>query len=220
MKRILAIILASIMMFGSVAFAQTSQTSTSNPTGNTTVASDPLPGLIARETNTAIRTRLHTIATNRNIIIGLRATTTLKIGHLTSTIALLSVVDDDDNEALDKARDIVEDFNDIVESGLEHDAMLASKIVRLQRFMQEKQNNAANVANREEKRLGRGNNRQDDDELKNSSGKQNINQNHRIRRNETAILRHIDNIIRQQQRIINRLRRRITLIENLIEELS
>ncbi len=133
--------------------------------------------------------------------------------------------EDDDNEALDKARDIVEDFVDQLEADAEHDQKFLRQIQKLQNIgvqtrqkMAESSENAANGEKRRT-RMRRGWQNDDDNERKNSKENNNMRQTRRIERNEQAILKRIDRIIRSQQRIIERLERRISRIDNLIGEL-
>lgn len=226
MKRILALILTTLVLFGTVTLAQAGQTPTTTATTTpptVTNQTDPLADLIANETNAAIKEKLQTIAQNRQTIRGLRETFATKVQALKQLIA--NMPEDDDNEALEKARDIVEGFEERTKSGNEHDQKILRSIEGLRNHAAKIRQKAAeqdqNAANGETKRARIRNGRQgDDDERKNGNGKQNIRQNRRGERNEQKILRRVDRIIKSQERIIGRLERRIEKIDDLIDELT
>ena len=229
MKRIISILLTGLMLFSTVAIAQAQQTTTTTTTATstqpTTVSNpaDPLAVLIASTPTSTMRGKLLTIQTNRDTITKLRATTTLRITALRTLIA--NMPEDDDNEALEKARDIVEGFEDRVKSGIEHDRqilrqieVLSSHIAKFrQNTASQVQNNANGVSRRVRTRTGK---QDDDDERKNDKNKQHMGQNRRSERDEDKILKRIDRIIKSQERIIQRLERRIERINDLIEELT
>jgi vacuolar-type H+-ATPase subunit I/STV1 len=233
MKRILAIILTTLMLFGTFTLVQAEQTTTTTTTATTTTSAtvtnptDPLIDLIANETNTAIKGRLQTIVQNRQTIIGLRETFSTKVQALKQLIA--NMPEDDDNEALEEAKDIIESFEGRVTSGIEHDQNIQRKIEGLRTAMprirqqaaEQNQNNANNNGKRTRIRNGRQNN---DNERNNGNARQNMRQNRRSERNdernEQKILRRIDQIIRSQQRIIDRLETRIDKVDDLIDELT
>jgi len=220
MKRIIAIILTSLMLFSTVAIAQT-LTTTPPLTVNNPV--DHLASLIsATPTTTPIHSRLIIIRNNRDKITGLRATTTLRVTALGLLIANMR---DDDNETLEKARGIVESFEGRMQSGIQHDRQIQRQIKELRSHMSTiTQSVASQVPNnsngdRRDTRI-RNRNQDDDGERNNGKGAQNLRQNRRSERNETQTIRRIERIIKSQERIIDRLERRIDIIEDLIDELT
>ena len=227
MKRIIAIILTSLMLFSTVAIAQT-LTTTTNTKPTTTATSTPpvdhLTALInATPTTTPIHSRLIIIRNNREKITGLRATTTLRVTALGLLIAPMT--GDDDNETLEKARDIVEGFEDRMQSGIQHDRQIQRQIEKLHSQMSKFRQSAAtqvpNNSNGDRRNTKIRNRNQDDDgERNNGKGAQNLRQNRRNERNEAQILRRIERIIKSQERIIGRLERRIEIIEELIDDLT
>jgi len=219
MKRIIAIILTSLMLFSTVAIAQT-LTTTPPLTVNNPV--DHLASLIsATPTTTPIHSRLIIIRNNRDKITGLRATTTLRVTALGLLIANMR---DDDNETLEKARGIVESFEGRMQSGIQHDRQIQRQIEKLHsqmsRFRQSAAAQVPNNSNAERDTRIRNGRRNDDGERKNGNGTQNLRQNRRSERNETQTIRRIERIIKSQERIIDRLERRIEIIEELIDDLN
>jgi len=224
MKRIIAIILTSLMLLSSVAIAQTPTTTpTTTPPLTVNNPVDHLASLIsATPTTTPIHSRLIIIRNNRDKITGLRATTTLRVTALGLLIANMR---DDDNETLEKARGIVESFEGRMQSGIQHDRQIQRQIKELRSHMSTiTQSVASQVPNnsngdRRDTRI-RNRNQDDDGERNNGKGAQNLRQNRRSERNETQTIRRIERIIKSQERIIDRLERRIDIIEDLIDELT
>jgi len=225
MKRIIAIIITSLMLFSTVAIAQTATTTpTTTPPLTVNNPVDHLTALInATPTTTPIHSRLIIIRNNRDKITGLRATTTLRVTALGLLIAPMT--GDDDNETLEKARDIVEGFEDRMQSGIQHDRQIQRQIKELHsqmsRFRQIAASQGPNNSNddKRETRIRNGR-RNDDGERKNGNGTQNLRQNRRSERNETQTIRRIGRIIKSQERIIDRLEGRLERIEDLIVELT
>lgn len=223
MKRTIAIILTSLMLFSTVAIAQAQQSVTSTPPTTISSPTDPLDALIANETNATIKAQLQNIRVNRQEIVTLRVTSTAKVNALKLLIANMPV--DDENEALEKARDIVESFDDRVKSGIEHDQKIARQIENLRNHVARIRQNVSeqnqNNSNGERKRSRIRNGKPDDDgDRKNGEDTQHMRQNRRSDRNEEKILRRVERVIKSQERIIGRLERRIEKIDDLIEELT
>jgi len=223
MKRTIAIILTSLMLFSTVAIAQAQQSVTSTPPTTISSPTDPLDALIANETNATIKAQLQNIRVNRQEIVALRVTSTAKVNALKLLIANMPV--DDENEALEKARDIVESFDDRVKSGIEHDQKIARQIENLRNHVARIRQNVSeqnqNNSNGERKRSRIRNGKPDDDgDRKNGEDTQHMRQNRRSDRNEEKILRRVERVIKSQERIIGRLERRIEKIDDLIEELT
>lgn len=223
MKRTIAIILTSLMLFSTVAIAQAQQSVTSTPPTTISSPTDPLDALIANETNATIKAQLQNIRVNRQEIVTLRVTSTAKVNALKLLIANMPV--DDENEALEKARDIVESFDDRVKSGIEHDQKIARQIENLRNHVARIRQNVSeqnqNNSNGERKRSRIRNGKPDDDgDRKNDEDTQHMRQNRRSDRNEEKILRRVERVIKSQERIIGRLERRIEKIDDLIEELT
>lgn len=223
MKRTIAIILTSLMLFSTVAIAQAQQSVTSTPPTTIISPTDTLDALIANETNATIKAQLQNIRVNRQAIAALRVTSTAKVNALKLLIANMPV--DDENEALEKARDIVESFDDRVKSGIEHDQKIARQIENLRNHVARIRQNVSeqnqNNSNGERKRSRIRNGKPDDDgDRKNGEDTQHMRQNRRSDRNEEKILRRVERVIKSQERIIGRLERRIEKIDDLIEELT
>ena len=223
MKRTIAIILTSLMLFSTVAIAQAQQSVTSTPPTTIISPTDTLDALIANETNATIKAQLQNIRVNRQEIVTLRVTSTAKVNALKLLIANMPV--DDENEALEKARDIVESFDDRVKSGIEHDQKIARQIENLRNHVARIRQNVSeqnqNNSNGERKRSRIRNGKPDDDgDRKNGEDTQHMRQNRRSDRNEEKILRRVERVIKSQERIIGRLERRIEKIDDLIEELT
>lgn len=223
MKRTIAIILTSLMLFSTVAIAQAQQSVTSTPPTTIISPTDTLDALIANETNATIKAQLQNIRVNRQEIAALRVTSTAKVNALKLLIANMPV--DDENEALEKARDIVESFDDRVKSGIEHDQKIARQIENLRNHVARIRQNVSeqnqNNSNGERKRSRIRNGKPDDDgDRKNGEDTQHMRQNRRSDRNEEKILRRVERVIKSQERIIGRLERRIEKIDDLIEELT
>lgn len=220
MKRLLASVLTLIILLSSFAAVQAAQNTTT--TTQTTVATqpDPLAVLIAAHKPGDIRTKLETMALNKTKIRDLRALYTVRVNALGVLIA--NMPNDEDNEALEKAREIVEDLEDRIESDAANDRKFLRDVRRLQN-LRLPETSATRGDSRKEGRkqhgVGRGSQDDDEDARKNGRVNKNLRQNRRAERNESALLKSIDNILRSQQRMIDRLNRRIDRVDNLLVEL-
>jgi len=222
MKRIISILLTGLMLFSAVAIAQAQQAVTSTPPTVISSPTDPLADLIANETNAAVKEKLQTIENNRLTIKGLRETFAAKVKILGQLIA--NMPNDDDNEALEKAREVVANFEDRLKSGIEHDQKIARHIEGLRNHVVKIRQNASsqdqNNLNGERRRTKIRKGGQDVDERKNAKDNRTIGQNRKSERNEGKFLRRVERILSSQERIIDRLERRIERIDDLIEELT